>query len=120
MCTELVNLPDPQDTIIRNLIVRKEPDAQLAWKLAMDIPVANNFIIWLDMWQDHPGKFVLTLSNVLLYVAETVCCDMWFKMLFWDSVHIHNNNFDTENHTEKLNYISVWLKRQFQFDDSFL
>ena len=75
----------------------READAQLACKLAVDITTTSGFIICLDMWHDHPGKFVLTFLNVLTFVAETVCCHLWFETLFWVSAHFscvkEANNF---------------------------
>ena len=48
----------------------READTQLACKLAVDIPVTNWLMTsLLDMWHDHPGKFVLTLLNVYNFYA---------------------------------------------------
>ncbi len=66
MSHELDNLS--QDTV-RNLIGSKEADAQLACKLALDIPVTNDVINCFIMGHDHPSKLVLTLLNV-----STLCC----------------------------------------------
>ncbi len=94
MCTEIEQLDVSHVTWIGQSSLRqyqelameaRKADAQLAWKLSLD--VLKNFIICLDMWHDHPGKFVLTLLNVLTLLPKlfAVTCDSRHRS---GSVHI--------------------------------
>ncbi len=75
MCTECEQLAVSQVTWLGQPYPKHHQE--LDWKqenskqmLAVDmIHATNDYIICLDMWHDHPGKFVLTLLNVL-----TLCC----------------------------------------------
>ncbi len=93
ICTELDQLAVSHVTWIGQFSPRhhqeldwkqKKADASLPASLCWTYPLLNDFIICLDTWHDHPGKWLLTLLNVLSLYCRN--CLLWLWLVIQDTV----------------------------------